>query len=42
MIPGGQGGVPIVRNGEVDGACGVGGGTGQQDEDCARAGAAAL
>ena len=37
-----QGAVPIVRNGVVDGACGVGGGTGQQDEDCARAGAGTL
>jgi glc operon protein GlcG len=34
----GQGAVPIIRNGEVVGACGVGGGTSQQDEDCARAG----
>ena len=34
----GQGGLPIVRNGGVDGACGVGGGTSQQDEDCAKAG----
>ena len=41
MIPS-QGGVPITRGGVVEGACGVGGGTGQQDEDCARAGAAAL
>src|SRR5712664_3573722 len=32
MIPS-QGAVPIVRNGVVDGACGVGGGTSQQDED---------
>ena len=38
----GQGAVPIVRNGVVEGACGVGGGTAQQDEDCARAGAAKL
>lgn len=38
----GQGAVPILRNGVVEGACGVGGGTGQQDEDCARAGVAAL
>lgn len=38
----GQGGMPIVRNGVVEGACGVGGGTGQEDEDCARAGAEAL
>ncbi len=35
-----QGAVPIVRNGVVVGACGVGGGTAQQDEDCARAGIA--
>ena len=38
----GQGGLPIVRNGVVDGACGVGGGTSQEDEDCARAGIARL
>ena len=31
----GQGAVPIVRAGVVEGACGVGGGTAQQDEDCA-------
>jgi glc operon protein GlcG len=36
----GQGAVPILRDGAVQGACGVGGGTAQQDEDCARAGAA--
>src|SRR5205814_979204 len=41
MIPS-QGAVPIIRNGAVDGACGVGGGTSQQDEDCARAGVAKL
>jgi uncharacterized protein GlcG (DUF336 family) len=41
MIPS-QGAVPIVRNGVVLGACGVGGGTAQQDEDCARAGVAKL
>ena len=34
----GQGAVPIIRNGVVEGAVGVGGGTSQQDEDCARAG----
>ena len=34
----GQGAVPIIRNGVVVGACGVGGGTSQEDEDCARAG----
>jgi uncharacterized protein GlcG (DUF336 family) len=38
----GQGAVPILRDGVVEGACGVGGGTGQQDEDCARAGVGAL
>ena len=37
-----QGAVPIVRNGEVIGACGVGGGTSEEDEDCARAGVAAM
>jgi glc operon protein GlcG len=41
MIPS-QGAVPIVRQGVVIGACGVGGGTAQQDEDCARAGVAQL
>ena len=38
----GQGAVPILRDGRVIGACGVGGGTGQEDEDCARAGAACI
>ena len=38
----GQGAVPIIRNGIVEGACGVGGGTSQQDEECARAGVAQL
>ena len=42
FLPGTQGAVPIVRGGVVEGACGVGGGTSQQDEDCARAGVAAL
>jgi len=37
MIPH-QGAVPIMRDGAAIGACGVGGGTSQQDEDCARAG----
>ena len=41
MIPS-QGAVPIVRDGVVIGACGVGGGTGQEDEDCAKAGVAKL
>ena len=34
----GQGAVPIWRDGVLIGACGVGGGTAQEDEDCARAG----
>jgi uncharacterized protein GlcG (DUF336 family) len=38
----GQGAVPILRNGVVEGACGVGGGTAQEDEDCAAAGVACL
>ena len=37
-----QGGLPIIRDGVVEGACGVGGGTSQQDEDCAAAGIARL
>ena len=41
MIPG-QGAVPIMRDGLCEGACGVGGGTAQQDEDCANAGVAKL
>ena len=41
LIPS-QGGVPLSKGGEVVGACGVGGGTSEQDEDCARAGAAAI
>ena len=30
--------VALMRNGVVEGAVGVGGGTAQEDEDCARAG----
>ena len=37
-----QGGAPVIRNGLVDGAVGVGGGTSQEDEDCAKAGIAKL
>ena len=37
-----QGAVPIIRNDVVEGACGVGGGTAQQDEECARAGVAKI
>ena len=38
----GQGAMPIFRNGMLVGACGVGGGTAQEDEDCAQAGVAKL
>ena len=38
----GQGAVPIIRNGVIEGACGVGGGSSQQDEDCAKAGVATI
>ena len=31
------GGVPVVRDGAAVGACGVGGGTGEEDEECAQA-----
>jgi glc operon protein GlcG len=41
MIPW-QGAVPIIRGGVLEGACGVGGGTSQQDEDVARAAVAKL
>lgn len=37
-----QGAVPLMKNGEVYGAIGTSGGAAQQDEDCAKAGAAAL
>ena len=37
MIPA-QGALPIFQNGEIIGAVGGSGGTGQQDEDCSRAG----
>ena len=37
-----QGAVPIMRDGQQIGAVGIGGGTGQQDEDVAKAGVAAL
>ncbi len=41
MVPA-QGALPIRQNGQVVGAIGGSGGTAQQDEDCARAGLAAL
>lgn len=31
------GGVPVIVDGAAIGACGVGGGTGEEDEECARA-----
>jgi glc operon protein GlcG len=37
-----HGAVPIVAGGRVIGAIGCGGGTGEQDQECAAAGAAAL
>lgn len=37
-----QGAVPIIRDGELLGAIGVGGGSGPDDESCAVAGAAAV
>jgi len=36
------GGAPLVRGGRVVGGIGCGGGTGEQDQDCADAGAAAI
>jgi len=36
------GGVPVVSGGKVIGAVGCGGGTGEQDHQCAEAGAAAI
>ena len=38
----GQGAVPIFQDGQLIGACGVGGGAAQEDEDCAHAGADCL
>ena len=37
-----RGAVPITRDGRTIGACGVGGGTGEEDEQCSSAGAACL
>ena len=36
------GGTPIVSGGQVIGGIGCGGGTGQQDQECSNAGAAAV
>ncbi|MEM7253648.1 MAG: heme-binding protein [Pseudomonadota bacterium] len=38
----GQGGVPIMLNGVIEGGVGVGGGTGEEDEMCAKAGVDAI
>ena len=38
----GQGTIPIIRDGEVIGACGVGGGTPEEDEACAVSGISIL
>ncbi len=38
----GRGAMPILRDGVVEGVCGIGVGTAQQDADCARAGVAKL
>ena len=38
----GQGAIPIIRDGEVIGACGVGGGTPEEDENCAASGISTL
>ena len=37
-----QGGLPIIRDGEILGGCGIGGGPSEQDEECVRAGLARL
>lgn len=34
----GQGGIPVIRNGFIEGGCGVGGSIPPQDEECAAAG----
>lgn len=39
---GGGGGVPIYRNDVLIGGCGVGGGSGEEDDLCSRAGVAQL
>ena len=36
----GQGGAPVITDSGIEGAVGVGGGTSQEDEDCAKAGIA--
>jgi uncharacterized protein GlcG (DUF336 family) len=41
-VVGSPGGVPLVTGGKIVGAVGVSGGTGDQDEQCAKVGAGAL
>jgi glc operon protein GlcG len=41
-VIGSRGGVPLVENGQLIGAIGASGGTGSQDEICAKAGAALI
>ena len=41
-VIGSRGGIPLVENGKMIGAIGVSGGTGSQDEVCAKAGAALI
>ena len=41
-VVGSRGGIPLVENGKMIGAIGVSGGTGSQDEVCAKAGAALI
>ena len=38
----GQGGIPIYHDDIIIGACGVGGGTAEEDEECAHAGIAKI
>jgi uncharacterized protein GlcG (DUF336 family) len=41
-VIGSRGGIPLVENGKMIGAIGASGGTGSQDEVCAKAGAALI
>ncbi|MBV8398724.1 MAG: heme-binding protein, partial [Acetobacteraceae bacterium] len=41
-VIGARGGIPLIENGKLIGAIGVSGGTGSQDEVCAKAGTAAI
>ena len=37
-----EGGVPLIKDGKIIGAIGLSGGAGEQDSQCAKAGAGAL